>query len=87
MDVAVKQKKHITRDTICGKKVPGYKELMVKNCYQDIISQIPEVQDFLPDVVNGRLPPHSFFWTILFTLYHDNCLTYIKQIEETRKQT
>ena len=81
MDVAVKKKQHILRRTMCLKKVPGYPQLKVKNCYYDITGQIPEICDYLPNVVKGRLPPHDFFWTILYTLYHDNVETYIAQIE------
>ena len=30
------RKKHILRDNLCGKRVPGYQELKIKNCFHDI---------------------------------------------------
>ena len=52
------RKKHITRDNLCGKRVPGYQELKIKNCFHDITGQVPEILDYLPDVgKRGELPP------------------------------
>ena len=83
VDVLMGKKKHLKTTKLCGKMPPDYKELCVKNCYHDIVRQCPDVLDYLPDTKSAKdpnketLPPHSFFWTTLYTLYYDSVEEYI----------
>ena len=45
--------------------------------------------EYLPDPTGPKkdiLPPHSFFWTTLYTLYFDASEAYIAQVEVERRK-
>ena len=88
--VAIGTKKHLKQHQLCPKVVPGFKELGLKNCYDNIVGQIPEVLDYLPDfdpeLKHLIYPEYNFFWTLLYSLYHDNVETYVKQVDEERRK-
>ena len=90
LEVATQKKKHLLTTKVCGKLPPGYKELMVKNCYHDIVNQCPDILEYLPVHTTPKgvevLPPHEFFWGVLYTLYYDASCQYIKDTEEKRSK-
>ena len=52
-----------------------------------IIEGCPEVLKYLPDVTGKQqlLPERDYFWTVVYTLCHDNVEAYIKTVEEKRR--
>ena len=67
---------------MCPKIPPSWKELDIKVVYHSITQQCPDILDYLPDPYgkNNTLPDNSFFWTLLYSLYHDTTVNYINAV-------
>ena len=83
-----KKKKHLLRTKLCNKIVPNYPELSVKRCYHNVLQCCPDISDYLPDLTSGaenKLPERYFFWTVVYTLYHDETVAFIERTEQERR--
>ena len=74
------KKKVLKIEECCHKKVPSWIELSVKRCYHTVIENCPDIGLYLPTPSKGeqRLPEREYFWTVVYTLYHDATTEYIK---------
>ena len=84
-DLLNDKKLHLKRNEIIYLTVPNYKELSVKNIYDDTM-QNPLLSKYLPnkEQLSGKLPEREFFFGILSTLKNQYMLDVIKDANEKR---
>ena len=49
----------------------------------------PKILDYLPSLSTGKdpkLPERDFFWTVMYTVIHDQVEQYIAHVDSERKQ-
>ena len=70
-DILSKKKKVLLLKDCCFLKVPSWPELSVKQCYEVVVINCPNVLEYLPSPTGKeqRLPERDFFWTIVYSLY------------------
>ena len=71
-----------------ARKVPGWPELSVKECYPKAIKNLPNLAIHLPDPWgrDNRLPERDFFWKTMFALYPTETEQYIRDVEADRRK-
>ena len=87
-DILAKRKKVLLLKDCCFKKVPSWPELSVKACYTTVTTSTPEMLDYLPTLTgkDQRLPERDFFWTVMYSVIHDQVEQYIAHVDAERKQ-
>ena len=72
-DILHKRKKVLLQKDVPAKKIPGWPELSVKNCYSTVIQNCPEALEYLPDPFGKeqKLPEREFFWQVMYALMPD----------------
>ena len=82
------RKKHLLTKDVCIKKVPVYPETSVKECYSKVTEGAPIVLEYLPDITGSgncrKLPEFNHFWTIVYTLCHEQTEAFIKEVKTKR---
>ena len=70
-DILYGKKKVLYQKDVPAKKIPGWPELSVKNCYSMIIENCKDALDYLPEPYGKeqRLPEREFFWMVIYSLY------------------
>ena len=48
-DILYGRKKVLLQKDVPAKKIPSWGELSVKNCYENVIQNVPQALDYLPD--------------------------------------
>jgi hypothetical protein len=68
-DLLCEKKHHLKRNEVIYLTIPNYKELSVKNLYEDAM-QDQVLSKYLPtkEQLSGKLPERDFFFGILSTL-------------------
>ena len=84
-DLLSEKKQHLKRNEVIYLTVPNYKELSVKNIYEDAMLD-PVLIKYLPnkEQLSGKLPEREFFFGILSTLKNQYMLDVIKDANEKR---
>jgi len=79
------KKHHLKRNEVIYLTIPNYKELSVKNLYEDAM-QDQVLSKYLPtkEQLSGKLPERDFFFGILSTLKNQYMLDVIKDANEKR---
>ena len=87
-EILSKKKKVLLLKECCFKKVPSWPELSVKQCYDTVVRNCPDILLYLPTPTGKevRLPEREFFWTVVYSLYHDATEEYIMTVEKQRRQ-
>ena len=82
-----KRKKVLHQKNVPAKKIPGWPELGVKNCWGMIEQHCPEVLEYLPDPhgKNNILPEREFFWQVVYALRPEQCEQFILEVEQQRR--
>ena len=82
------RKKVLLQKNVPAKKIPGWPELSVKNCYGLITQNCPEALDYLPTPSGKeqKLPEREFFWMIVYSLFPDLVQQYILQVEKEQEK-
>ena len=68
-DVLADKKLHLKQNEVIRLEIPAYKELSVKNLYEDALKD-PVLAKYLPtkEQLSNKLPEREFFFGILCTL-------------------
>ena len=68
-DILCDKKLHLKQNDVVHMVIPNYKEISVKNIYDDAM-QDPLLSKYLPtrEQLSNKLPEHSFFFGVLATL-------------------
>ena len=69
-DILYERKKRLNQKDVPNRKIPNWPELGVKNCWNMITENCPEVLEYLPDPhgKNEVLPPREYFWQVVYAL-------------------
>jgi hypothetical protein len=68
-DILSEAKLHLKQNEVFSFEIPNYKELSVKNLYEDAMKD-PLLAQYLPskEQLSGKLPERDFFFGVLCTL-------------------
>jgi hypothetical protein len=69
-DILSKRKKVLLLKDVSAKKTPSWPELSVKQTYDRVTKNCPQVLEYLPDPhgKEQKLPERDFYWATLWTL-------------------
>ena len=70
-DIMYGKKKVLLQKDVPAKRIPGWPELSVKNCYGMITQNCPEALEYLPDPhgKEQKLPEREFFWQVMYSQF------------------
>ena len=76
-DLLSDKKQHLKRNEVIHMAIPNYKEISVKNLYDDAMKD-PVLSKYLPskEQLSGKLPEREFFFGVMCTLKNN----YMKEI-------
>lgn len=82
------EKKVILQKDVPTRTVPQWPQLAVKYIYPQVVAQLPEIAQYLPDPIgkdSKRLPERDFFYKVVNSLRPDIVDSAIQQAAELRK--